>query len=319
MKIIKFSTIVYKSDAGMRLDVYLANKLFKFYSRSQIKNWIINNNIKINNIIINKPKKKIFIKDEIKINIKISQKKILWKAQNIPLNIIYDDNYLLIINKTSNLVVHPGNGNPDKTVFNSLLYNYPFLRDLPRAGIIHRLDKNTTGLMIIAKTMLSYINLKIALKKHNIIREYEAIVSGIIKYNNDIINYPIRKYYNKKNIRMIIDHKGKQAVTKYFLKRIFKNHSHLRIKLCTGRTHQIRVHLEHINHSIVGDPIYKKSQINIITMNDKQYLLNKILKRQALHACNLKFIHPIYNYPLNFHSSLPKDMQYLISILEKIK
>nr|WP_281348995.1 RluA family pseudouridine synthase [Enterobacteriaceae endosymbiont of Plateumaris sericea] len=249
-------------------------------------------------------------------NIKISPEKILWKAQNIPLNIIYDDNYLLVINKSSNLVVHPGNGNPDKTIFNSLLYNYPFLRDLPRAGIIHRLDKNTTGLMIIAKTMLSYMNLKIALKKHKIIREYEAIVNGIIQHN-DIINYPIKKYYNKKKIRMIINNKGKKAITQYFLKRIFKNHSHLRIKLYTGRTHQIRVHLEYINHSIVGDPIYKKSQINILTIHNKQYLINKILKRQALHACYLEFMHPIYHYPLKLNSSLPDDIQYLISILEE--
>ncbi|WP_246208526.1 RluA family pseudouridine synthase [Enterobacteriaceae endosymbiont of Plateumaris braccata] len=241
----------------------------------------------------------------------------LWKSQNIPLNIIYNDNYLLIINKSSNLVVHPGNGNLDKTLFNALLYYYPFLRDLPRAGIIHRLDKNTTGLIIIAKTMLSYINLKIALKKHKIIREYEAIVNGIVKYN-DIINYPIKKFYNKKNIRMNVTNEGKEAITQYFLKRIFKMHSHLKIKLHTGRTHQIRVHLEYINHSIVGDPIYNKSQINIITINNKKYLINKILKRQALHACRLEFMHPIYNYPLKFNSSLPNDIKHLISILEKI-
>ncbi|WP_246225665.1 RluA family pseudouridine synthase [Enterobacteriaceae endosymbiont of Plateumaris rustica] len=240
----------------------------------------------------------------------------LWKAQKIPLNIIYDDNYLLVINKSSNLVVHPGNGNLDKTLFNALLYYYPFLRDLPRAGIIHRLDKNTTGLIIIAKTMLSYINLKISLKKHKIIREYEAIVNGIVKHD-DTINYPIKKYYNKKNIRMIINHKGKNAITQYFLKRIFKIHSHLRIKLHTGRTHQIRVHLEYINHSIVGDPIYKKSLINNIIINNKKYYFNKIIKRQALHACYLEFIHPIYNYLLKFNSSLPEDIKYLIYILEK--
>nr|WP_247645450.1 RluA family pseudouridine synthase [Enterobacteriaceae endosymbiont of Plateumaris consimilis] len=243
----------------------------------------------------------------------------MWKAQNIPLNIIYNDNYLLIINKSSNLVVHPGNGNLDKTLFNALLYYYPFLRDLPRAGIIHRLDKNTTGLIIIAKTMLSYMNLKIALKQHKIIREYEAIVNGIIQYN-DIINHPIKKFYKKKNIRMNVTDKGKKAITQYFLKHVFKMHSHLRIRLHTGRTHQIRVHLEYINHSIVGDPIYNnKSQMNIITINNKKYLINKILKRQALHACYLEFMHPINNYLLKFNSSLPKDIKHLISILKKFK
>ncbi|WP_343034373.1 RluA family pseudouridine synthase [Enterobacteriaceae endosymbiont of Donacia tomentosa] len=245
-------------------------------------------------------------------------KKIKWEAQNILLKTIYEDKYILVINKDVNLVVHPDintNKNKKNTVFNGLLYYFPYLRDLPRAGIIHRLDKNTTGLMIIAKTMFVYFSLKRELKKHNIIREYEAIVHGTISQNN-IINQPIKRLYKKNNIRMIISNDGKKAVTKYFVKNIFEKHTHLRIRLETGRTHQIRVHLLHINHNIIGDPIYKKNMNN---NNFYNKIFKQIIQRQALHACYLKFIHPIYNIPIKLYSPLPNDIYKLLDFLEQNK
>ncbi|WP_246208940.1 RluA family pseudouridine synthase [Enterobacteriaceae endosymbiont of Donacia vulgaris] len=240
----------------------------------------------------------------------------MWKAQNLNLNIVYDDKYVLVINKPTNLVVHPANKNQNNTLFNSLLYYYPDLRDIPRAGIIHRLDKNTTGLMIIAKNMNSYLFLKKELKNHNIIREYEAIVYGIIK-TNGIINYPIKRIYKKHNIYMQINSLGKKAITKYFIKNIFENHTHLRIRLHTGRTHQIRVHLSYINHSIVGDPVYKKFQNICLIKNFYKKKINKIIQRQALHACYLKFMHPFFNINIKLFSILPNDINNLINFLKK--
>nr|WP_281351804.1 RluA family pseudouridine synthase [Enterobacteriaceae endosymbiont of Donacia sparganii] len=250
-----------------------------------------------------------------KVNAFILKKQIKWKAQNIFLNVVYDDKYVLVINKTSNLVVHPANKNMNNTIFNSLLYNYPYLRDVPRAGIIHRLDKNTTGLMIIAKNIDVYMFLKNELKKHNIIREYEAIVNGIIK-KNDIINYPIKRIYKKKNIYMDVHPLGKKAITKYFIKNIFKNYTHLRIQLKTGRTHQIRVHLSYIKHSIVGDPVYNKYQNIFLINNFYKKSINKIIQRQALHACYLKFIHPFYKINIKLYSKLPNDINNLIYFLK---
>ncbi|QJC33031.1 RluA family pseudouridine synthase [Enterobacteriaceae endosymbiont of Donacia semicuprea] len=257
-----------------------------------------------------------FLGDIIKISALISSKKIKWKAQKIPLNIIYDDSNVLVINKQSNFIVHPANQNMENTLFNSLIYYYPFLRDLPRAGIIHRLDKDTTGLMIIAKNINSYIFLRQELKKHNIIREYETIVNGIIN-KNGIINYPIKRIYKKKNIFMKVNYLGKKSITEYFIKNIFKIHSHLKIRLKTGRTHQIRVHLSYINHSIIGDPIYKNSKNIFLCNNFYKKNISKIIKRQALHACYLKFLHPFYNIFIKLYSSLPNDINQLIYFLKK--
>nr|WP_281351263.1 RluA family pseudouridine synthase [Enterobacteriaceae endosymbiont of Donacia bicoloricornis] len=242
----------------------------------------------------------------------------MWKAQNLNLNIIYNDKYILVINKINNLVVHPANKNKNNTIFNSLLFHYPHLRDVPRAGIVHRLDKNTTGLMIIAKNMNSYMFLKKELKKHNIIREYETIVNGIIK-KNGIINYPIKRVYKKNYICMDINPLGKKAITKYFVKNIFKNHTHLRIRLETGRTHQIRVHLSYIKNSIVGDLVYKQCKNNYIINNFYKNKINQIIQRQALHACYLKFKHPFFNINIKLYSKLPNDINNLINFLKKNK
>lgn len=172
--------------------------------------------------------------------------------------------------------------------------------------------------MIIAKNMNSYMFLKRELKKHNIIREYEAIVNGIIK-KNGIINYPIKRIYKKNNIYMKIHLLGKKSITKYFIKNIFKNHTHLRVRLQTGRTHQIRVHLSYIRNSIVGDTIYKKFKNIYIINNYYKDKINKIIKRQALHACYLKFKHPFYKIDIQLYSKLPNDIVNLINFLKKDK
>nr|WP_282097331.1 RluA family pseudouridine synthase [Enterobacteriaceae endosymbiont of Donacia piscatrix] len=251
------------------------------------------------------------------INTFILNKKIIWKAQNIPLNIIYEDQYVLVINKKSNIIVHPGNKNVDNTIFNAILYHYPSSRDIPRAGIIHRLDKNTTGLMIVAKNIYCYFFLKQELKKHNIIRKYETIVNGIIK-SNDIINFPIKRIYKKNNVCMNVHPSGKSAITKIFVKNIFKNYTYLKILLKTGRTHQIRVHLSYIKHSIIGDQIYKNYINNINNNKFYETKINKIIKRQALHAYCVKFMHPFYKIFIKLNVVLPNDINNLINFLKNV-
>ncbi|WP_247646103.1 RluA family pseudouridine synthase [Enterobacteriaceae endosymbiont of Donacia piscatrix] len=241
----------------------------------------------------------------------------MWKAQNIPLNIIYEDQYVLVINKKSNIIVHPGNKNVDNTIFNAILYHYPSSRDIPRAGIIHRLDKNTTGLMIVAKNIYCYFFLKQELKKHNIIRKYETIVNGIIK-SNDIINFPIKRIYKKNNVCMNVHPSGKSAITKIFVKNIFKNYTYLKILLKTGRTHQIRVHLSYIKHSIIGDQIYKNYINNINNNKFYETKINKIIKRQALHAYCVKFMHPFYKIFIKLNVVLPNDINNLINFLKNV-
>ncbi|QJC30978.1 RluA family pseudouridine synthase [Enterobacteriaceae endosymbiont of Macroplea appendiculata] len=233
----------------------------------------------------------------------------IWKAQPISLNIVYEDRYLLVINKNSNCVVHPGNNNLENTVFNALLYKYSFLRDVPRAGIIHRLDKDTTGLMIIAKNLMTYYLLKQLLKNHRIIRIYEAIVYNNI-HTNQIINFPIKKKYINKKIKMFVHPQGIQAITKIFVQQCLPNFTYLKVQLYTGRTHQIRVHLSYIKHSIIGDPLYKQH-------HKKNTFIQSILQRQALHASYLEFYHPIYNFKINIKSDLPQDIKNILHILQK--
>ncbi|MBK4765259.1 MAG: 23S rRNA pseudouridine(1911/1915/1917) synthase RluD [Pantoea sp. Brub] len=294
-----------------RLDKALSEQL-PCYSRSCIKQWIINNNVTINDIIINKPKTKMTGDEYIIINTEI-QEQIPPKAQNLPLNILYEDNYILIINKQANFVVHPGINNVDNTMLNALLYQYPHIIELPRAGIVHRLDKNTTGLIIVAKTLKAHKNLITMLQKHEIIREYEAIAKGIIPFHG-VINAPIARNIIKRK-KMTVHSSGKPAITYYHVIKKFRAHTHIRLRLKTGRTHQIRVHMSYIKHPLLGDKLYGRSLY--IPKGVSQLFKNTLINfnRQALHAIKLCFYHPITLTKMEFHAPMPKDMKEIISIL----
>ncbi|MCR3756289.1 MAG: 23S rRNA pseudouridine(1911/1915/1917) synthase [Candidatus Westeberhardia cardiocondylae] len=296
-----------------RLDKALT-KLFPEYSRSKIKNHILHSLVKINEKIITSPKTSVYGGEIIEIT-KI-QKKFFWKAQNIPLNIIYYDKDIIVINKSKNMVVHPGHGNIDGTLLNALLHYYPPIINIPRAGIVHRLDKNTTGLIVVAKTILAQNRLINLIKKRKITRIYEAIVIGTIKENGSI-NEPIKRH-NIKRTNMIVHPMGKESITHYSVIESFSNHTHLKIILETGRTHQIRVHMKHINHPIVGDPTYGKSSLKTIKKIKKNYkTILSFLNRQALHAKSLIFPHPITLNKMQLHTPLPDDIKKLIKILKK--
>lgn len=303
----------YSSVSGKRLDQTIS-KLFPQYSRSCLKNWILMNLVYVNGKIEKNPDKKILGGETITIY-PIAKKIRSNLPEKISLNIIYEDNNLLVINKSPGLVVHPGSGNDTGTVLNGLLYHYKNSKYLPRCGIVHRLDKNTSGLMVIAKTVFAYYYLVQLLKDKKIIREYQAIVKGNM-ISGGIINCPIMRN-PKQRISMIVHSSGKPAVTHYKIIQRFKFYTHLLLRLETGRTHQIRTHMLHINYPLLGDPLYNGINYSNNYLEKKCFYANKTFSRQALHAHYIEFLNPVTKNVMNFKIDLPQDMKDLILDLEK--
>ncbi|XBC39083.1 MAG: 23S rRNA pseudouridine(1911/1915/1917) synthase RluD [Buchnera aphidicola (Nurudea shiraii)] len=299
--------------SNMRLDKVLA-KLFFEYSRTCLKKWILNNQVNINGKVFSKPNTKVLFGDEITIKIiHNSYLNSLKYPQKIPLNIIYEDNDILVINKQANLVVHPGAGHKDGTLLNALLYqNHNFL-SIPRAGIIHRLDKNTTGLMVIAKNVLSYNNLAKSMKSRKIVRKYEALVYGRVISGGSVFA-SIKRHPFRRTI-MTTGVVGKKAITHYRIIKRFSCYTHLMIQLETGRTHQIRVHMLSINYPIIGDREYGNKYKFSRNMVASVHKVVKAFPRQALHASELCLKHPTTNLWMKWNSPIPKDMLDLLSHL----
>ncbi|QCI20535.1 23S rRNA pseudouridine(1911/1915/1917) synthase RluD [Buchnera aphidicola (Brachycaudus cardui)] len=313
MKKIELSTIVSCiSFSGKRLDKVLA-QLFKEYSRSYLKKLILINQVLVNKSIVNQPDKKISVGEIITIYPILKDLKFNF-PENIPLNIIYEDNDILVINKPAGLVVHPGSGNNTGTILNALLYHYKNIKYLPRAGIVHRLDKDTTGLMVVAKTIYAYNYLLKILKKRKITREYQGIVKGNM-ISGGIINAPIMRHHMKRT-SMMVHSLGKTSITHYKIINRFKYHTHISIRLETGRTHQIRVHMLYIKHPLVGDPCYKGIERGINYKKNED--INKIytFPRQALHASHISFVHPVTQNLMSWTVSLPEDMKKLLVYLQ---
>jgi 23S rRNA pseudouridine1911/1915/1917 synthase len=290
-------------------------------SRNRVKKLIESSQIKVNNVIILDPSFKIKPNYIIKINLPIAIEA-LPIPQNINLDILYEDQFLLILNKKAGMVVHPAPGHPNKTLVNALLYHcgnsLQGIGGVKRPGIVHRLDKNTSGVMVVAKTELCHIKLCKIFSNHDLDRRYNAVVWGQ-PATEGVINKPIgRSTINRK--KMTISNKGKMAITKWKILDIYLPFATLiECKLETGRTHQIRVHLSDLGHSIVGDTTYGKSlsKKKIKNCFNKEKLeLIKQFDRQALHAVKLSFDHPITNKLLNVVSPLPIDIKELISILK---
>ena len=297
--------------AGARLDQALAT-LFLDYSRSQLQNWIRSGHVYIDGV------KKILTREKVQANQSIEITAYLepserWVAQALPLNILYEDEALLIINKPAGLVVHPGANIPDHTLVNAILHYDPQFITLPCAGIIHRLDKDTSGLLVVARNLISYHVLTKAMKIHKIIREYEAIVKGILisgqTINNHIGRHPIHR------TRMAIVDNGREAITHFRVLQRYRAHTHIRIRLETGRTHQIRVHMAHIHYPLVGDPVYG-SHIGIPTfLSNSLKTTLKSFRRQALHAATLQLFHPLTQKIMEWHAPLPDDILDLLKSL----
>lgn len=298
--------------SGKRLDVVLAT-LFPDYSRSRLKLWIEQGNVLLNGEIV-KPKTKVIGDEVLQLTIQTIESEEGCEPEDIPLDIVYEDEAIIVINKPTDFVVHPAAGHYSGTMQNALLYYDTSLAEVPRAGIVHRLDKDTTGLMVVARNLSSHKYLVDQIQQHEVIREYQAVVHGVMT-GGGMVDKPIGRHPHDR-IKMAVRENGREAVTHYRLMQRFREHSHVKVQLETGRTHQIRVHMSYLRHPIVGDPVYAGRQR--IPAGAQQELLDYLqsFKRQALHAWQLSFVHPESGEDVSYQAPLPEDMQQLINLLQ---
>lgn len=296
---------------GKRLD-FVVSQLLPEYSRNLIKQWILEGKL-LQNGHSAKPKDPVTEGDIITLEATL-ESQISNPAQSLPLDIVFEDDQLLVINKPAGLVVHPGAGNQDHTLMNALLHYDPKLEYLPRAGIVHRLDKETSGLMVIAKTLETHTYLIDLMQQHEVKRTYEAVIWGPC-ISGATIDAPMGRH-PKQRVRMAVVNDGKPAVTHFRLIERFREHTHVRVMLETGRTHQIRVHMAHIRHPVVGDPVYG-GRFKLPPKATPE-LIEELrgFKRQALHAAELTLEHPITHEVMTWKAPLPQDMQHLLICLK---
>ncbi|TAL64795.1 MAG: 23S rRNA pseudouridine(1911/1915/1917) synthase RluD [Legionella sp.] len=300
---------------GQRLDAVLA-QLLPQYSRSLISTWIKAGAVQLNGKAC-KPKDKTLGEDKIKLNVEYTPEDSHFhacQAEDIPLDIVYEDQHVLVVNKPAGLVVHPGAGNREHTLVNALLHHAPSLQHLPRAGIIHRLDKDTTGLLIVAKTLTAHTALIRQMQAREIDRQYLALVQGHVIAGGTIETEFGRHPRNR--LKMAVVNQGREAVTHYSVQKQYGHFTLLDVNLLTGRTHQIRVHLEHIHHPIVGDQLYGGRMRFPAEATEELRQILQEFKRQALHAQYIAFLHPETEEELTFTAPIPDDFALLLKTLD---
>lgn len=310
---IELKNTVKEDQLGQRLDQAIA-ELFSDYSRSRLKEWLLEGKVSLNGEVVTKPRIKVLGGEEIMLLAELEDEE-RWEAQDIPLNIVYEDDDIIVINKPRDFVVHPGAGTPDETVLNALLFHYPAIAEVPRAGIVHRLDKDTTGLMVVAKTVPAQTKLVRELQKRNITREYEAIAIGRMTAGG-VVDQPIGRHSTKRTL-MAVSPMGKPAVTHYRVAEHFREHTRIRLRLETGRTHQIRVHMSYIQHPLLGDVAYGGRVRIPKGASEELTAMIRAFDRQALHAAMLRFEHPITGELLEFHAPIPDDMVAMTEALRE--
>jgi 23S rRNA pseudouridine1911/1915/1917 synthase len=301
-------------QAGLRLD-QIASSMFPNFSRARIQTWIKDGSLLVDGKQA-KNKQKLLGGELITLSAhQESQEQ--WQAEPLPLDVMYEDESLLIINKPAGLVVHPAAGNYTGTLLNALLHHYPESGKIPRAGIVHRLDKETSGLMVVARTLDSHQFLIEQIQAREISREYQAVAVGLVTAGGTI-DAPLGRHPVHRTKRAVVsEQSGKNALTHYRVLKKFRAHTHLLVKLETGRTHQIRVHLAHIGFPLVGDQVYggrpkvpKAASPALIAMIAE-------FKRQALHAWKLGLQHPATGEYMEWETDLPQDMLQLLSVLNE--
>ena len=305
------SAEVPESLAGNRLD-QIAAKLFPGYSRARLQSLIKEGKLLVNGKE-SRAKDRLILGDKIAVTVE-PQKPLDHQAEPIPLNIVYEDGALLILNKEAGSVVHPAAGNRSGTILNGLLHLIPDLKTIPRAGIVHRLDKDTTGIMVVAKTIGSHASLVNQLTQRTIKREYEAVVVGVLT-GGGVVDAPIGRHpvHRKKQA---VNEAGKEAITHYRIISRYRSHTHVQLNLETGRTHQIRVHMAHINHRLVGDPLYGgRLQMPVASSPGLTNILQNF-KRQALHAKSLTLKHPETGTQVSWGVETTNDMRELLVALK---
>jgi len=297
---------------GKRLDQALA-ELFPQHSRARLQSWIKSGYITVNSAI---PKQRDSVHGGETINIRaeLELPDKSWGREAIPLDIVYSDKDIIIINKPPGLVVHPGAGNREHTLLNALLYHFPELEQVPRAGIVQRLDKDTSGLMVVARNQVAHTWLVGQLHERLVTREYRCIVSGVMTAGGSV-DAPIGRHPVKRKSMAIVG-SGKPAITHYRVLKKFPANTYIQLKLESGRTHQIRVHMAHIRYPVVGDPVYGGRQRFPKQAGPALLHALQTFPRQALHASRLEFIHPTKRKLVGWEAPIPEDMQQLLALLE---
>ena len=307
---ISLTTTITEDYAGQRLDQALA-QIFSEHSRSRLQTWIRAGQVTVDQQAVNQRHilnggEQIQIDAELEVQVES-------QAEAIELDILFEDEHLLVINKPAGLVTHPGAGNQDGTLLNALLHHHQDQALVARAGIVHRLDKDTSGVMMVAKTPEAHTQLVEALQARSIKRQYQALVRGTFTAGGHV-DQPIGRH-PKHRTRMAVVHSGKPALTHYRVAQRFRDFTLLNCELETGRTHQIRVHMAHIHHPLVGDPLYGGRFQRPKGCSETLALQLQNFQRQALHAWKLSFDHPMQGEPLEFTVALPQDMQNLLDLL----
>ncbi|MEY4928742.1 MAG: hypothetical protein RL279_481 [Pseudomonadota bacterium] len=297
---------------GLRLDVAL-QRLLPEHSRSRLQSWIKEGLVTVAGLA-STSKSKVWGGEAVVVQVQIKPEQQAFQEENIPLTIVFEDQHILVINKPAGMVVHPAAGNWTGTLLNALLFHAPELKDLPRAGIVHRLDKDTSGLLVVAKTLAAQTNLVRQLQARTVKREYRAIVWGQI-WRNGMIDQPIGRDPRSRT-KMAINRAGKPAITRYEMLERFSVQTYMRCNLETGRTHQIRVHMQYLKAPIVGDPVYGfRGIVPIRAMTQTLRDAVSQFKRQALHAIKLGLLHPASNEFIEWQIELPDDMKALLEAM----
>ena len=317
--------LVEKKDHNKRVDLILSRKV-SFITRTHIKKLIENSQLKINEKIVKTPATKIKKNDKILINI-IEKKENKVLPRKIDLKIIFEDDDLIVLNKPKGLVVHPGAGNFENTLVNALMFKYKNnLSDLNgkiRPGIVHRIDKNTSGLLVVAKNNLSHSNLSKQFSNHSIKRNYHCLIWGVVRPLNGRVETLICRSTKNRQLMTVSEIKGKRAITNYKTLKVFSikdipKISLIECQLETGRTHQIRVHLKYKGTSILGDQQYGKKNIKFKKINESFYDILSNISGQVLHAQTLEFSHPVKKEWMRFKAPLPNDFKKMLNLLGKL-
>lgn len=296
--------------AGQRLDQALAS-VFSEYSRARLQQWIRDGQVRVDAQHW-RAKDKVHGGERVDIDARVEAQE-EWQPEALPLDIVFEDEALLVIDKPAGLVVHPAAGNRAGTLLNALLHHAPELAHIPRAGIVHRLDKDTSGLLVVARTLTAQKSLVAQLQARSVSRQYECVVVGVLTAGGTV-DAPIGRHSVQRK-RMAVVTGGKPAVTHFRVIDRFRAHTHLGVRLETGRTHQIRVHMAHLHHPLVGDPVYGGRLKVPAGASEQLTTCLRGFRRQALHAAHLGLIHPLSGEPMGWDSPLPADMRELLQTL----
>jgi 23S rRNA pseudouridine1911/1915/1917 synthase len=299
---------------GLRLDAVCA-RLFDDWSRSRLTSWITQGRLQVNGEVADKGRMPVKGGDVLVLEVQAEpDTRVL--PEVLPLEVVYQDKSIALINKPAGVTVHPGAGISGGTLQNALLNRWPQTAVVPRAGLVHRLDKDTSGLLVIALTLPAHTRLVEMIAGHDVRREYDAVVHGAL-VSGGSINTQMGRHPNDRIKMAVLDRGGREAITHYRIHERFASHTHLRVKLETGRTHQIRVHMAHLKHPIIGDRTYGGDVVRGRGMDEDLRAVLKAFPRQALHARELALEHPISGKEISFSVEPPKDMQALLKVLRE--